>query len=518
MTATRLSSSEFPSSPLKSYQNPVICGFYPDPSICRVDNDYFLVNSSFEYFPGVPVFQSKDLVNWQNIGYCLTRPSQLPLKKARASGGIFAPTIRFHDGLFYMITTNVTQGGHFYVTATQPAGPWSEPVWLHTFGIDPSLFFDADGKVYFSHNGPDGIYQSLIDIKTGELLTQPRLIWQGTGGSYPEGPHLYQINGTYFLMISEGGTEYGHMLTVARSTSPWGPWESNPRNPILSNRSQQSPIQGTGHADLFQDAQGNWWTVFLAFRPLGYPPAYQLGRETCLAPVTWSADGWPVVNGGQKISLEMAGPLPQEFPYPPADVRDDFAIRTLGLQWNFLRNPHPASYALDEHQGWLRLRGNFVSLDEADSPTWVGRRQEHFNCRAAALINFTPQQEGDEAGLTAYMNPSHHYEIFLKLQNGQRLMQVRRRVGSLSAVVASIPAPEGSLQLEIQAGEDVYRFGYRLSDGTFRLLPGAEGERRYLSTEVAGGFTGVYLAMYAVGNCQADFDWFDYSHSAEKEF
>ncbi len=498
-----------------TYTNPIIPGFYPDPSICRVGEDYFLVNSSFEYFPGVPVFHSRDLAHWQQIGHCLTRPSQLPLESARVSGGIYAPTIRYHAGLFYMITTNVDGGGHFFVTAADPAGPWSEPVWLEGEGIDPSLFFDHDGKVYFSHTGAGGIHQSQIDARSGQILTQPRLIWSGTGGAHPEGPHLYKIDGFYYLLIAEGGTEYGHMITIARSESPWGPWESCPHNPILTHRSLNHPIQGAGHADLFADQHGRWWMVFLAFRPKGYTPAYNLGRETFLTPVAWTPDGWPLVNGGKPVDLQMEATLPGGSTWPAEAELDDFVTTQPGLHWNYLRNPQMGNYDFTRRPGFVCLRGAAANLDAVDSPTWLGRRQRHFRCVASALMDFDPQVDSEEAGLTAYMNPLHHYEIGVTRRKRQRILFVRRRIGRLSAVTFQRPVPSGKLVLSIRADTEEYHFGWAPEGGEMEWLYQVDAERRYLTTEVAGGFTGVYLAMYASGNgalCRgsADFDWFSY--------
>ena len=206
-----------------TYQNPILPGFYPDPSICRVGEDYYLVNSSFEFFPGVPLWHSRDLVNWEQKGYVLTRESQLPLRNGRTSGGIFAPTIRCHNGRFYMITTNVTDGGNFFVWTDDINGEWSDPVWIDHEGIDPSLFWDDDGKVYYAGTGryEQGIYQFEIDLETGKKLSDTKIIWKGTGGKCPEGPHMYKINSWYYLMIAEGGTEYGHKETIARSRSVW---------------------------------------------------------------------------------------------------------------------------------------------------------------------------------------------------------------------------------------------------------------------------------------------------------
>jgi alpha-N-arabinofuranosidase len=497
------------------FTNPIIPGFYPDPSGCRVGEDYYLVTSTFEYFPGVPVFHSRDLVHWRQIGHCLTRPSQLPLAKIGSSGGIYAPTIRHHDGKFYMVTTNVSQGKHFYVTADDPAGEWSEPVWISREGIDPSLFFDDDGKVYFTWVTRNAIHQHEIDIATGQALTPDRAIWSGTGGRYPEAPHLYHINRMYYLMIAEGGTEFGHMETIARSDNPWGPFEPCPRNPILTHRNLGAHrIQGTGHADLIQAHDGSWWTVFLAFRcPKQYYGFHHLGRETFLAPVTWDADGWPVVyhNGTVDEDMEVNG-LPHHT-WEAEPVRDDFDAPDLRLSWNFLRNPYPADWSLTERPGWLRLKGSAVTLDDSDSPAFIGSRQQHFACRAAALLDFSPQKPGDEAGLTVLMNESHHYEIGVQYYEGTRWFFVRRRIGDLTADVAGAQIPDGLVTLQIEADAERYTFSFAVGDQP--LHPVQTGSARYLSSEVAGGFTGVYIGLYATGNgdpasSPADFDWFDY--------
>jgi xylan 1,4-beta-xylosidase len=497
-------------------QNPVIPGFYPDPSICRVGEDYYLVTSSFEYFPGVPVFHSRDLVHWEQIGHCLTRPEQLPLQKAPSSGGIFAPTLRYHQGKFYLVTTNTTGGGHFFVTADHPAGDWSDPIWIDEQGIDPSFLF-GDGKVYFHSTGgvtphsSGGIYQSEIDLSSGRLLPPKRLIWTGTGGQYPEAPHLYKISGRYYLMIAEGGTEYGHMITLARSDSPWGPFESCPYNPILSHRSSSQPIQATGHGDIVETPGGTWWIVFLGIRPVrrGW---HHLGRETFLAPITWTDDHWFTVNEGEAVPLELDVDLPV---YPVAEPprRDDFDAGQLGLAWNFLRNPYPNAWSLAARQSCLTLHGSAVTLDDVDSPAWVGRRQQHFDCTVQTLLEFDPRQEGEEAGLTAYMNERHHYEMAVVCTGGERHIILRRRIGSLSGVVASEPLPTTTVILTIRATPDSYSFGYQTPGFTEKQL--GQGETRYLSQEVAGGFTGVYFALYATGSdrpstAPAHFDWFDY--------
>jgi alpha-N-arabinofuranosidase len=497
------------------YTNPVIPGFYPDPSICRVGQDYYLVTSTFEYFPGIPIFHSRDLVHWRQIGHVLTRPSQLPLDHAGSSGGIYAPTIRHHAGQFYVVGTNISVGKQFYVSTSDPAGEWSEPTWLAHTGIDPSLFFDDDGKVYFTWTVDNGIYQYELDIERGERIGEPRLIWRGTGGRYPEAPHLYKIAALYYLMIAEGGTEYGHMETIARSNSAWGPFSPCPRNPILTHRNRGGySIQGTGHADLIETPEQDWWMVFLGFRQSDqWATFHHLGRETYLAPVTWDADHWPVVNQHGSVEIHMdTEPLPAH-PWEPLPEMDSFDEPTLQLCWNFLRNPYPQTWSLTERPGWLRLQGSAVTLNDLDSPAFVGRRQTQFNCRAAAALDFAASRDGDEAGLVVLMNDSHHYEIGVTLHNGTRGVFVRRRIGDLTAIVAQESIPAGLITLHLEADANQYTFSYECEDGITHVL--ATGATRYLSSEVAGGFTGVYLGLYATGNgsqstVPADFDWFLY--------
>jgi xylan 1,4-beta-xylosidase len=513
--------------PAVTYRNPVIPGFHPDPSVVRVGDTFYLVTSSFEFFPGVPVFRSRDLVSWEPIGHVLTRDSQLPLQKARPSGGIYAPTIRHHGGTFYMITTNVDGGGNFLVTAKDPAGPWSDPVWIRDFpGIDPSLFFDDDGKVYLTGPAggggqPRGIYQAEVDVTTGRLLAPARLVWDRAGARYPEGPHLYRVRGRYYLMIAEGGTEYGHMVTIARGDSPWGPFTPCPRNPILTNRQTENdvPVQGTGHADLVEDAAGRWWMVFLAFRPVG-GYYHHLGRETFLAPVEWDAEGWPVVNSGRPIGLEVAAALPPGAPAKTAPARTRFDAPP-GLEWNFLRNPDRSAYSTTERPGWLTLRGAATTLGEAGAPTWIGRRQEHFSARAATLLDFAPGRDGEEAGLSLYMNPDHRCEIGVRRAGGRREVFVRQRIGTrLEAVTAQAPVDgTGPVVLQVDATPEEYRFSFGTpapgaAEAPALVALGA-AETRYLSSEVAGGFTGVYFGLYSTGGGQAAtaaalFQWFDY--------
>src|SRR5690625_3194627 len=451
-----------------SYTNPVISGFHPDPSVCRVDDDYYLVTSSFDYFPGIPIFHSKDLVNWKQIGHVLTRESQLPLTRVRkipVAQGIYAPTIRYHNGRFYVITTNITTMQNFYVWAEQPEGPWSEPINIEGWmGFDPSLYFDADGKVYLTGGGlpvmePEGIYQAEIDIESGKLLSERQLIWKGAFSS-PEGPHLYRINDWYYLLIAEGGTEYGHMVTIARSRSPYGPFESNPNNPILSNRSSNKPIQATGHADLVQDKDGSWWAVFLGIRPIPGTKLHHLGRETNLAAVIWTDEGWPIIGSNGQAEVENdAKSLPLELSHPWQE-NEDFNDKFLSPVWNFYRNPSIGSWSLTEKTGSLTLHGQANTLNDSESPTFVGRRQQHFNCEISSLIEFNPVNEGEEAGLTVFMNENHHYEIARTFHKGKSLIIFRRRVGSLWKVEKEIEYNQPTIVFGIEANDSSYTFTY----------------------------------------------------------
>ena len=503
------------------FRNPVIPGFNPDPSVCRVGSDYYLVTSTFEYFPGVPVYHSKDLINWEHIGYCLTRKSQLPLDKCWSSGGIYAPTIRYNNGTFYMVTTNVSGGGNFYVHTKDPAGEWSEPVWVKQGGIDPTLFFDADGKVYLTSNanaeGKTGIALSEIDIETGKLLSPVRHIWGGTGGRYPEAPHIYRIGGWYYLMIAEGGTEYGHMETIARSKNIWGPYSSNPDNPILTHRGlagQNQVFQGTGHADLVQAHDSSWWMVFLAFRKAG-GDFHHLGRETFLTPVKWNADGWPEVNAADTVGSFVATRTLPLVPMKKEPARDEFNSEKLDLCWNFLRNPDEASWSLKNKPGSLTLTGNSHTLDEAASPAFIGRRQQHFSCVSTVNLDFNPVAENETAGITVLMNERHHYDLYIQKEGNDRYIVLRYRLGSIKHIEKKAKLPSGPVQLRINAEQLLYTFAY-LPAGASDFIPLGSMETRYLSSEVAGGFTGVYLGMFASGNGKVSaspawFDWFEYT-------
>lgn len=501
------------------YQNPIISGFHPDPSVCRYGDDFYLVTSSFEYYPGVPLFHSKDLVNWKQLGHVLTRPEQLDLSRAASSGGIYAPTIREHEGIFYVVTTNVSAGGNFYVHTDNPIGEWSAPIFVDHPGIDPDLFFDEDGTVYFtsSANGAEGqgIYQSRIDLLTGKKISDVAFLWAGTGGQYPEAPHIYRIGSWYYLLIAEGGTEYGHMVTVARSNKPDGPYESCPSNPILTHRSQAKSIHATGHADLVQAQDGSWWSVFLGIRPVGYPNRHHLGRETFLAPVTWTEEGWPIIGENGTVGETMpSGGLVLQPETVEKPVRDDFDGSALSPEWNFLRSSNSENWSLMVRDSCLTLYGSSATLNDVDAPAFIGRRQQHFTCLVSALLTFSPEQDGEEAGITVFMNERFHYEIAVTKIAGDRKLIFRRRLGSLWKVENEIPWLAETVMLTVKADKEHYAFGFSNGSDEVPFWFG-HGECSMLATEVTGGFTGVFIAMYATGNgirstSPAHFEWFDY--------
>lgn len=488
------------------YQNPIISGYNPDPTICRVGEDYYIMNSSFEYFPGVPIYHSRNLVNWELQGHVLTRKSQVDLTKVNPSNGIYAPTLRYHDGYFFMCTTNVGKKGNFIVYSRDILEGWSEPVWVDQWGIDPSLLFDDDGKVYFCtaefSRGNEGIYICELNPFTGEKYTETKLLTKGCGGKYAEGPHLYKWFGKYYLMMAEGGTEYGHMETIMRSDSPYGPYEPCPHNPIITHRNDmKEDIMCTGHGDMMEDADGNWWLVCLGVRPITNEKRrvllHNLGRETFLAPVSWE-DGWPVVGTEGTIGLEMEGPLPGKPELVNRSFADDFSSSQWKLQYNFLRNPVYENYQLCPEDKCLILRGNEVTLSMADSPSFVGVRQKEFQVQATVKVRVRNGGEKLRAGLTAYYNKAFHYDIFMEKKNGSFQVTLGKQLFDVQADVSVCDMGDtDTVYLKIVADKEFYKFYYATDGREYQYL--GQGLTAGLCTEVTETmtFTGVYLGMFA---------------------
>ena len=482
------------------YNNPIIPGFNPDPSICRVGDDFYLVTSTFEFFPGVPIYHSKNLVNWELINYCLTTDSQLPLNGAKASDGIYAPTIRYYDGVFFMTTTNVSSGGNFIVHTNDIYGKWSEPKYVDQGGIDPSLFWDDDGKCYFVSNGLDengkiGIFLCQVNPFTGEKHTPTNLISYGCGGRYPEAPHIYKINGYYYLMLAEGGTEYGHMETMQRSKSIFGPYEKCPHNPILSHRDTPGPIQATGHADMVEDQNGNWWLVCLAIRPIKGMQLHHIGRESFLAPVIWNEDGWPIVGNNGTIDFEMEGPLPGPTVQPVnRDFYDSFNSDKLNLKWSFVRNPRRECYILEK--GKLILKGGNDNLSTpCGHPTMIALRQEEFNVEATIELE-GEIQAGQFSGLSAFYNNEYHYDALITKTQDSYLVCLRKQVSDINVITTAHKIDyNGSIRFKLIANDEWYTFFYE-KDGEFIEI--GKGTTSLLATEVNGrSFTGTFLGVFS---------------------
>ncbi|TDQ37732.1 glycoside hydrolase family 43 protein [Aureibacillus halotolerans] len=517
---------------MKTFKNPIIPGMYPDPSICRVGEDYYLVTSSFEYFPGVPIFHSKDLVNWRQIGHVLDRPEQLNLDQTPTSRGIYAPTIRYHEGVFYMITTFVVadKGArkNFYVTATDPEGAWSDPHWLEDApGIDPSLFFDDDGKVYYTGNRqpPTGqkynkhneIWLQELDLQKKQLVGPKYSLWDGAlkNAHAQESPHLYKINGWYYLIIAEGGTGYTHAVTISRSKQITGPYEMTETNPILTHRhlGRHHPIVNIGHADIVETQEGDWWMVCLGSRPYG---GYHrnLGRETFLVPFIWEND-WPIVNPGKGVVEEvMTFPALKEQRWPTSPASDSFEAEKLDDRWNFLRTPRGDFWSLNERPGFLRLKAKKETIMEEENPAFVGRRQQHINFSAQCVMEFKPETAYETAGMVLLQNHKYQFRMEVFLANGQPSIRLIKREDGVEEVQATQDIQSNNIYIKVEAIGQAYDFYFAERPSNWITLA-KDMDGTTLSSDKAGGFIGAYIGMYCSSNGQesqnaADFDWFDY--------
>ena len=550
-------------------QNPILPGFYPDPSICRVEDDFYLVTSSFSYYPGVPIFHSKDLVHWEQLGHVLDRPSQLPCSYEMISGGIFAPTIRYHEGVFYMITTNMSMGcKNFVVTATDPKGPWSE---MHIIegadGIDPSLFFDEDGKAYYTGttrvNESDGNYQAIwcseIDVKEMKLVGERRILWRGAMfNSYaPEGPHLYKKDGWYYLLIAEGGTEHMHAVTIARSKEIMGTYEGYQGNPILTHRhlGKMYPICNVGHADLVELKDGSWYMVMLASRLMdGYHKI--LGRETFLVPVTWE-DGWPIVSPGTG-KVEASYPHPKSLPEHcfqeealPFQTNTDFEEEELGLEWNMLGAPKGQFYSLEDSCLKLKVLKNELVPWELDGlsanvferipmfhggngdVSFLGRRQQHLSFKAKTLMYFKPKKD-EAAGMVIIQNDANQLRLEIRrteddkieatcirtqtfIREGKQYFEETTVGSSLlneSSAFHSDDQKEMAFHLKV-TGNGVYYSFYVSLDGETDHTIAENVDGSFMGSETCGGFVGAYIGLYAFcdkedRDAYAAFDYFTY--------
>jgi len=493
---------------LARYINPILPGCYPDPSVVRVGSDYYLVTSSFEYFPGIPIFHGKDLASWTQIGHVLTRTSQVDLRGRRSSEGIFAPTIRFRNGVYYVITTDVGGIGNFYVTATNPAGPWSDPIRLPYGNIDPSLFFDEDGKAYVTVQQGSGRDSHIVifelDVATGKPLAAPQTIWQGED-VWTEGSHLYKIFGRYYILSACGGTGRNHHELAGRANSPYGPFERCPR-PILSHvELPDHPIQCTGHADLVDDSEGRWWAVFLGTRPIddGYSV---LGRESFLAPVRWTDDRWPMIDSNRGVVVAASTPV---------TAFDDFEQSSLALVWNVPGYSADEIGMLGDYPGWLGLRSHIPASTSDTTRSFVGRRQQHRTVSVTTRMRYDPGSDGDEAGLAIRTNDCAHAEVGVRMRNGRReiFFRATRQCAVYRQQSVDVNVASSDLRLRIVADTMRYYFLYEDDSASWKSI--GDVDTRSFAPEAAGGFVGVYLGMYVDGFSDhqgpaAYFDFFEY--------
>jgi alpha-N-arabinofuranosidase len=508
------------------FTNPILTGFYPDPSIVQVGTDYYLVNSTFSFFPGLPIMHSKDLKNWKQIGNAIDRTSQMQFLKQRTTRGLFAPGISHNNGTYYIACTNIDDGGNFVITAKNPAGPWSNPVWLRNVrGIDPSIHF-VDGKAYIIYNSDAPDYKPLysghrtirmyeFDPVALKTVGEERILVNGgvdisKKPVWIEGPHLLQRNGWYYLCAAEGGTSVNHSQVILRSKSVWGPYVPYENNPILTQRGlpedRKHPITSTGHAQMVEGPDGKTYAIFLACRPYA-GDYYNTGRETFIAPVEWTND-WPVINPG-KVEVQyyydanfpevkQSGALPQSGNF-------SYTVK-FGQQWDpsllFLRSCDSSSFSLNKKTGvTMKLKPETVM--ELGVPSFIGKRQQHLYATAETEMSFTTAADNEKAGFMVYYDEYHFYYLCKSVGNGKPVLQLYKGNPSTKGMDLLQETPltgkADKVQLKIEAKGDVYDFYYATIAGKWNKLQG-DLDAKFLSTHVAGGFTGCFFALYATSS------------------
>jgi len=502
------------------YHNPILAGFYPDPSICRVGEDYYLINSTFAYFPGIPVFHSRDLVNWQQVGNVIHRPNQLRYHHLGVSEAIFAPTLRHHNGVFYVICTMVGAEGNFVVTATNVAGPWSQPVKLGFEGIDPSLFFGEDGHAWVVNNGPpegvpryDGhraIWIQEFDAVASRMVGPRKVLVDGgvdpsKNPIWIEGPHLYQREGWYYLCCAEGGTGPQHSQVIFRSRQVTGPYTPWAQNPMLTQRNLSANEPGavtcTGHADLVIGPDNHWWAVFLGVRP--YDGRYSpMGRETFLLPVKWTEDGWPVIlPSGERVPLTVKSPGGAAEPAETIPLngsftwRDDFKESALSPAWIMLRTPAGTWWKLDPAHGQLALTPQRDLLSGNGNPSFLARRVQH--ARFTAATSLAVPKPGVSAGLAVFQNEQHHYFFAVQADGSGLTIYLERAQNGNPERIGAVPVPlVSTLKLRVTVNDAKCAFAYAAGTNDWQTLV-ADADATLLTSEVAGGFVGATVGLHA---------------------
>lgn len=530
-------------------RNPILPGFNPDPSIVRVGADYYIATSTFEWFPGVQIHHSRDLVHWRLLTRPLRRPSQLNMLGAPDSCGVWAPCLTHADGLFHLVYTDVKRYGrttmagasgaslrdfhNYLVTSDRIDGDWSDPVFLNSSGFDPSLFHDEDGRKYLlnmlwdhrpGRNRFAGIVAQEYCPKARALIGERMLIFTGTELGLTEAPHLYKRDGWYYLLVAEGGTGWNHAVTMARSRHLAGPYELHPDGPILTSRARpDAPLQRAGHADLVETPEGDIYAVYLCGRPLPNRGRCVLGRETAIQRMVWGDDGWlRTVDGTGMPSVTTPSPGLPSHPFLPAPARTDFDAADLPIDFQWLRSPFPERlFSLSDRPGYLRLYGK-ETIGSSFHQALVARRQQGFCYSATTWMEFTPAHFQQAAGLACYYGATkfHYLHVSHDEERGRhlRVMSALPDSPQSDAFTAPVAIPEGPLELRVEVDYERLRFAYRL-DGRHEWvwLPQIF-DASILSDEAtspgAPNFTGAFVGMacqdMSGAGLPADFDWFDY--------
>lgn len=521
--------------------NPILSGFYPDPSIVKVGTDYYLVNSTFSYFPGIPVMHSKDLKNWKQVGNVISRPSQMTFMGDRMTRGLFAPAIEYHNGTYYVTCTQIDHKGNFVVTAKNPAGPWSDPIFMpQVRGIDPSLYFEGS-KAYVIYNSdpPDNkpLYDGHRSIKMIELNPQTlqtvgeaKIVVNGgvdlsKKPVWIEGPHLMKRNGWYYLYAAEGGTSVNHTEVVFRSKEPLGPFVPYEKNPILSQRElpkdRKDPITSAGHAQFVEGPDGKTYAIFLAVRPYE-GNFYNTGRETFIVPVEWK-DDWPVtVPGPNGVQYSYKANFP-EVKQPGARPQSGNFSYTLTFEKQldpallFMRTVDSTNFSLSKAKG-LTLKVKPETVAETGNPAFIGKRQQHMYCTTETELTFAPKAANEKAGLVVFQDEKHFYYLCKSVDGGKPMLQLFKSTADVKQPELLAQAPlksaTASVQLRIKAEGDTYSFGFSENGKTWTTLKD-KVDGKFLSTQVAGGFIGCLFGMYTTSSGQpttntASFKWLKY--------
>ena len=538
------------------YINPIISGAHPDPSICRVGDDFYIVNSSFEYFPGLPIHHSKDLVNWELIGHGLHREDQcngeMNLVDVQSDGGIHAPTIRYHKGKFYIITTNVYNSGdgkpglmrNFIITAENPSGPWSDPhIIAGAPGIDPDIFFDSNGKVYFigthnpgdmNSNGIGEIWVQELDIKNWMLKGDRKTVWDGVFGCCTEGPHIYKEHDLYYLLVAEGGTGKNHAVMMAASENIFGPYEENPRNPVLTTRhvTEDYFVNSTGHADMIELPDKRWYMVSLGKRN-DLDGDANMGRETYLTPMVWEPTivkwqqvtdtKWEPVNYLFPVASPLTGkveryeklPFQDKPQYKNNTFMDDFLVSKLDLEWTFIRVPQNNTYSLEANAGLLRLYTKPGTIENRKRFSMIGFRQRESDFEYQVKMEFDPKDDKVESGIIHYQKESNYlsntvYKESKRFYLEQRLKE-KDEVNEKTMKRILLKDYKNNILFKVASKNDKYTFYYSLNNG--------ENFKYYSSLDAIKmldrNYTGALLGVYSTSNENrsndyADFDWVRY--------